>query len=124
MDQTSLDGFERFTKRGRSFKPKVTIRARGQIGFNNGSIQRFGLDKYDYVVLYYSKEKNQLAIQLTNNSDEEGAIRLAKKTGNYFIAGKAFLDFYDVDYNEKVTYDAEESAERVIIVKLKARVVG
>lgn len=118
MEQTMLEGFERFTKKGRSFKSRITIRNRGHIGFNNGSVLRFELDKYEYVVLYYSKEKNQIAVQLTNNKNEEGAIKLVKKPGNYFFSGKAFLDFYRIDYAKTKSYDLESLNSQLVVINL------
>jgi len=118
MDQEILAGFERFTRKGRSFKPRVSIRARGQMGFNNGAVVRFGLDKYEYVILYYSREKNQIAIAPTNDSNEDGAIKLVKKSGNYFFSGKAFLDFYDINYMKTRNCDAISADNKLIVLDL------
>jgi len=118
MEQTMLEGFERFTRKGRSFRPRISIRARGQIGFNNGSVQRFELSKYEFVILYYSKEKNQIAIQLTNNKNEDGSIKLIKKSGNYCFSGKAFLDFYGIDYEKTRTFDLESINGNVLVLNL------
>ena len=118
MEQAILEGFEKFTKKGRSFKPRVTIRARGQIGFNNGSVAKFNLDKFDYIVLYYSKEKNQIAMLLTSNKNEDGAIKLIKRPGNYFFPGKGFLDFYGLSYDKSKSYDAVGADGNVIIINL------
>lgn len=120
VEQKILAGFERFTRKGRSFKPKVTIRARGQMGFNNGSVLRFELDKYEYVILYYSKDKNQIAIQPTNDANEDGAIKLVKKPGNYFFSGKAFLDFYDIKYGKTKNCDAVGMENKLIIIDLSS----
>jgi hypothetical protein len=119
MEQKALAGFERFTRKGRSFRPKVSIRARGQMGFNNGAVLRFELEKYEYVILYYSKEKNQIAIEPTNNANEDGANKLVKKVGNYFFSGKAFLDYYDIKYGGKTkNCDAIGMENKLIVVDL------
>lgn len=119
MEQKILEGFERFAMKGRSFKPKVTIRARGQIGFNNGSVVKFGIEKYDYIVLFYSKEKNQIAMKLTNDKNENGAIKLIKKPGNYCFSGRAFLDFYDIGYDKANIFDVEGMDDNIILISLK-----
>ncbi|MEI7636857.1 MAG: hypothetical protein WCJ37_06085 [Syntrophus sp. (in: bacteria)] len=119
MEQTMLEGFERFTRKGRSFKPRVSIRARGQMGFNNGAVLRFELDKYEYVILYYSKEKNLIAIEPTNNANEDGAIKLVKKTGNYFFSGKSFLDYYSIEYGKKtINCEVKSEGKNLIVVSL------
>ena len=118
MENKDLAGFERFTRKGRSFKPKVSIRARGQMGFNNGAVLRFGLGNYEYVILYYSKDNNRIAIEPTNDANEEGAIKLVKKTGNYFFSGKAFLDFYDIKYGKTRNCDAIGMENKLIVIDL------
>ena len=114
-----LEGFEKFTQQGRSFKPRISIRKRGQIGFNNGSINKFNLKEFDFVVLYMNKADNKIAFKFTNNAKEEGAIKLVKRKNNYFVSGKSFLDFYSVAYDETVSMDAVwEDRSQVAIVQL------
>lgn len=103
-----LENFERFTKPGQTFDPKVSIRKRGQIGFNQGLINLFSLDKYDYVVLFISKDRDQIAFKFTQDPKEEGAIRIAKRKSNYFIAAKNFLDYYQVDYSDTKSFPAKK----------------
>jgi len=111
-----LEGFEKFTHTGRSFKPKISIRKRGQIGFNNGAIKRFRLDRYEFVVLFYSKENNKVAFNFTNSAEDEGAIKLVKKKNNYFISGKSFLDYYNIPYGVSYAFDAEWIPEQLIAI--------
>jgi hypothetical protein len=113
-----LEGFERFTQPGgRSFKPKVSIRKRGQIGFNLGAINRFELDKYEFAVLFMATDRNSIAVKFTNDPNEKGAVKLSKRKGNYFIAAKNFLDYYGVDYSQSTTYPAEwiDEAQAAIV---------
>ena len=42
--------FEKFTQTGKSYRPKISIRSNGQIGFNFGCIEKFSLEKYKYAV--------------------------------------------------------------------------
>jgi hypothetical protein len=117
-----LEGFEKFTKQGRSFKPKISIRKRGQIGFNNGSINKFNLDNFEFVVLYMSKIENKIAFKFTNDSDEEGAVKLVKRKNNYFVSGKSFLDFYSIAYDETISMDAIwNEAAQVAIVQMESK---
>ncbi len=114
-----LEGFEKFTQQGRSFKPKISIRKRGQIGFNNGSINKFNLKEYDFVVLYMNKIDNKIAFKFTSNGKEEGAIKLVKRKNNFFVSGKSFLDFYSIAYDETVSMDAMwDDRAQIAIVQL------
>ena len=115
-----LENFERFTKKGRSYVPKMSIRKRGQVGFNTGAIVRFGLEKYNYVVLFISKERDKMAIKFTNDENEEGAIKIMKRPGNFAFSGKAFFDLYEIPYDKTKTYDIEwVENEHVAIINLK-----
>lgn len=111
-----LEGFEKFTQHGRSFKPKISIRKRGQIGFNNGAIKRFRIDKYDYVVLYYKKDTHKMAFNFTNSEDDDGAIKIIKKKNNYFISGKSFFDYYEIPYGESHSFDVEWNQEELLAI--------
>lgn len=111
-----LEGYEKFTQHGRSFKAKISIRKRGQIGFNNGAIKRFRIDEYDYVVLYYNKDTHKMAFNFTNSEDDDGAIKIIKKKNNYFISGKSFFDYYEIPYGESHSFDVEWNQEELIAI--------
>jgi hypothetical protein len=112
-----LEGFEKFTGHGKSFHPKISIRKRGQIGFNSGAINRCHLDSVDYAVLYYNKVKKQIAFQFTNNEKDEGAIKIQKRPSNYFFSGKSFLDYYSIDYGETVAFEIEwDETQKVALI--------
>ena len=112
--------FERFLYSGKTFKPAVSIRQNGQIGFNNGARKKFKLDEYNYVILYYDKEEEKIGIQLTNNSDEEGVIRLQKRPLSVTIFAKSFLDYYEIDYSKTKRYiPSWDEKNKMIIIKLK-----
>lgn len=104
-----LENFERFTDGGKSFVPKISIRKRGQIGFNGGAYKKFGLDNKEYAILFMSKDHKQVAIRFTNDQTEDGLIKLIKKHGNCFVSGKTFLDFHEIDYDNlaKKSFPAE-----------------
>lgn len=111
-----LEGYEKFTQHGRSFKPKISIRKRGQIGFNNGAIKRFQIDKYDYVVLYYNKDNHKMAFNFTNSENDDGAIKIIKRKNNYFISGKSFFDYYELPYEESQSFDVEWNQEDLLAI--------
>jgi len=114
--------FERFTKSGRSYKPKVSITSSGLIGFNNGAVKRFDLNNYKYSVLYYDKEGKRIGISLTNDENEEGICKLRNRASGADISARAFFDFYEIDYSETRRYDAIwDDVEKKIIIDVKIR---
>ena len=113
--------FEKFTKVGKTFRPKISIRMNGQIGFSNGARERFKLDGYEYVVLYFDKTGMKIGIQPSNDKDGDGVIRLHKRPLNMAISAKSFLEYYSISYNETKTYDPEWNEElQMIVIDLKS----
>ena len=97
--------FEKFTKSGRGFKPKVSIWSRGQIGFNQGAIAHFELQKFGYVVYFYDAEEKKVGFKFTNDANEDGAAKLKMRGTGASASSKAFLDYYNIDYRVTRKYD-------------------
>jgi len=111
--------FERFTETGKSYRPKISIRSNGQIGFNLGAIKKFALNKYKYAVLFFDRENIKIGIKLTN-SEEDGISKLQVRKSNAAISAKAFFDYYSIDYSKSKRYDAVwDEKEQMIIASIK-----
>jgi hypothetical protein len=112
--------FEKFTAVGKSFAPKLSIRSNGQIGFNFGAIEKYGLSKYPYAVLFYDKDTNKIGVKITKNKDEEGACKLSVRNGNASIGAKSFLDYYSIPYSKTARFETVwDEKEEMIIASLK-----
>jgi len=105
--------FEKFTKiRSRGYFPKVSIWGKGQLGFNQGAVGKYGLENFEYAILFYDKENHKIGVRFTKEK-EEGATKLIKRPGSGLsFSAKAFLDFYAIDYLSKtikynIHYDKE-----------------
>jgi hypothetical protein len=92
--------FQRFTQTGQRFKPKISIWDGGQIGFNQGAMKRFNLHNFQYAILYFDQDKNRIGIKFTNEEKEEGSLKFNHRKTGGVISGKAFLDFYGIDYSK------------------------
>jgi len=97
--------FERFTKTGRGYKPRASIWSRGQIGFNQGAVERFHLKDFKYAVLFYDVASSRVGIRFTNDENEEGITKLTTRATGASVSGRSFLDFYDIGYSETKKYD-------------------
>jgi len=109
-------GFERFTKTGRSFMPKVSIWSRGQIGFSVGAVSRYKVDQYDYVVFLYDADSKKVGFEFTNDEKEAGAAKLNKRNTGVIVGAKSFLDYYGIDYKETRQYTLEHDKENNLYV--------
>ena len=100
-------GFERFTQTGRSFVTKMSIWTKGQIGFSTGSVARYNLTDFEYVVFLYDKEAKKVGLVFTNDAKENGAVKLNKRKTGVMVGAKAFLDYYGIDYKETRQYEMQ-----------------
>lgn len=110
--------FERFTQpRSRGYEPMASIWSRGIIGLNQGAVKDFELEKYDYAVLFFDQETRRVGIKFTNNSKEEGAIKITKRASGASISALSFMKNFKIKV-EKTTrckiYYAEDSDLHII----------
>jgi len=111
--------FERFTRTGRGYKPKVSIWSRGQIGFNQGAVERFELKNYKYAILFIDAETSRIGIKFTNDENEEGITKLTKRAGGISFSARAFLDFNDIDYSKTTRYNVDyDKEDELYIIQL------
>jgi hypothetical protein len=110
--------FERFTKtHGKESTPKVTIWRRGQIAISQGGVDKFDVKQFEFAVLFYDRETKKIGIKLTNDSNEDGAIKINKKMrSGVSISGKSFLTYYEIDFSKTIKYDVNDDKENQLLV--------
>lgn len=91
--------FEKFTEKGRGWKPVASIRSNGQIGFNRGCIRRYKLED-GHVSLYYDVDNKLIGIERGANEADDGAHRIIVKSNNAFIGARAFLNWYGIPFED------------------------
>lgn len=113
--------FKKFTKvGGRSFAPKVGIWSKGQIGFNKGAIEKFELNQYDYVMLYFDEEEKKIGFEFTNDASAEGVIKIIKRPTGFSFSANSFLKHYEITPEENVKYDVIfDKEQKLYIIELK-----
>lgn len=111
--------FEKFTHVGRGYKPKVSVTRSGLLGFNQGAVKHFELEKYDWAILYYDKDSARIGIGLTNNENEDGICKLRKRAAGADVSARSFFDYFEINYDETNRYDATwDDNEKMIVVSL------
>jgi hypothetical protein len=96
--------FERFIKTARVYSPFVTIWARGQLAFSAASVRKYHIETYQFAVLHFDLETRRIGIQLTNDAEEPGAIRLRKIGHSFALTIKAFYHHYNLPLTETRQY--------------------
>ena len=103
--------FEKFiAPKKKGFAPKLSIRRGAQIGVNYGAVEKFGLEKYEYAMLYYDKENKRIGIK-PSKEKEKGTLRLRIKDKSGSISARSFLEYYSIDYKSKHSYPARFEEE-------------
>ncbi len=113
-------GFELFTaQKSRGYEPKISIRSRGQIAFNVGAIIRYDIMSYRYAQLYYDAEAYMIGINLTNNEQSEGKVKISKrKDGSAWLSAKSFFNYFNIPLPEKGSEQPEiETFNNMIVLK-------
>lgn len=111
--------FEKFTKTGRGFRPKISIWSRGQIGFNQGAMRWLNVESFGYVIFYYDADTKRVGFELTNDEHAEGANKIKVRQTGASVGAKAYLDYYRIDYRKTRSYDVElDKASNLYVVDL------
>ena len=110
--------FEKFTLTGKSYQPKISIRANGQIGFNQGAVEKCNLKNFEFVVLYFDKDAKRIGMRPTNEK-EDGVCKIQIRDMNGAVGAKSFLDYYSVDYKKTERYDPTwDDTNKMIVISL------
>ena len=111
--------FERYVKRGRVYRPMASIWSRGQIGLNQGAVQRFKLDNFEYAVLFFDAENKRIGIKLTNDETEAGTTKITRGSTGAVISAASFLGFYDIEHDSTTRYAIEfDEDEGLYVINL------
>ena len=112
--------WEKFTITRRSFKPKISIRGKSQIGFNTAAIEDFKLKDYKFAVLYYDKENKRIGVKPTNDKDEEGVRKLrVRELAGASLPARAFIEYHGLGNFSGQRFNAEfDKQEKMIVATL------
>lgn len=106
---------EYFTKEGKGYAPKASIRKPGQIGLNQGAVTRFKFKNGEHVLLGYDREKKMVVIRRLEE-DEKGAKKISLKMNNGAISAKSFFDYFGIPYDKSHAYELHEDKENGLLV--------
>jgi hypothetical protein len=108
-------GIEFFTKEGKGFLPKASVRKPGQIGLNKGCVERYDIKNGEHVLLGYDREKRMVAIRRVKES-QQGAKTVIVKGKSGTIAAKAFFDYFEIPYDKGAAFEIKEDKETGFLV--------
>jgi len=90
--------FVRFDFSGKTLRPRMSIN-QTYLGLNKAAVERFGVQQFKAVVLFYDEQDQRIGVLLTNNEAEVGARSIrVHKGGSATIACRNFVERYSL-YN-------------------------
>ena len=105
--------------RGREWSPGITIRKDRRISIHKATIEQFGLEEMNFVVLSYDAENSVLSIK--PSGEEESALPVVRQaSGPPVIESEDLLDELGIERQEESkSYTAEwDEASKAIVVEL------
>lgn len=112
--------WEKFTKVGRSLKPRISIRGLTHIGFNSAAIIEFKLGDYGFGVLFYDKDNKRIGIKLSNDKDEEGALKLrVRDKSGASIPARSFIAYYKLEKLKGKRFNVELDKDKMIVANIE-----
>jgi hypothetical protein len=99
--------FVKFTETGKCFIPRCSLSPRGVFSFNHAARKKFLMDLYSFAVFYYDSKKNLVGIELTNDENLQGAIKIRLRPTGADIAVKKFTDFFQITPKVTTIYPIE-----------------
>ena len=111
--------WEQFKETTGRFKPKISIRANGSIGFNAGVIRKFGFDKQDYILLFYDAENRKIGIRASAENSGEGTLKLNRFGKAAWVSANRFFNFFDISLEKTKRYDpVMDEKQKMVVVQL------
>jgi hypothetical protein len=88
--------FEPFNSFKGKFNPKISLGKSGGFGFSSGFMERYSLQNYHYLKIFFDKNKFAVAFQFFEK-ETEGAIKFKNRGNSGFFRSNSFLGKYNID---------------------------
>jgi hypothetical protein len=113
--------FEKFIPpQSSGIRPRATIRPSGLISFDAASVEAFGLHSASFAVLYFDKTRKMVGIQITNNENDDGALKLSRRRRSVSVKAPQFFDLYGISFEEAQRFDVgQDPATKILTISLK-----
>jgi hypothetical protein len=112
--------FVKFPGAARGFSARVSLRKNGQLGFNNGAVMHYELQRYPRATLHFDATNRVIGILPVTTEEDPAACRIVHRPGNSYIAAKTFCDYFQISAAEETTrYELKkDDATGMLIMEL------
>lgn len=114
-----LKGFEKFTRkgaRGVQYPALTCYRSGNLFAFNVNAYREYSFENYKGVFLHYDSSTNRIGIELTNDSDANGFLKLSMKNYMTFISSRGFTNYFKIKPFKTIAL--EKATESFLIAQL------
>lgn len=117
--------FERYVasvRRGRTSLPYVSLRRDGQFAFSSKCVDKYGLSRFRYVVLYWDSEGRRVGFQFNIDNEEVGGYKLGHLGRNGLsVCAVAFCSQFSIDHSIAQQFIPRWDEELLVIDLKKSR---
>lgn len=118
-------GFEKFVPPRRQRPPQVSIKKTGTVTFDMNWVSVHGLDKVNYVTLYFDPAHKLLGVRPANDAKEEGALRISHRKRVSSVRARQLFEVYGLNLDKTarfpVHFDEEQGMAVVSLGDVKRR---
>lgn len=108
--------FIKHTEVGKRFLPRVSMSQDGLISFSDAATRKFALDQHKFIVLYYDPDIRRVGIELIDDEQAAGAIKLRLRETGAYAGGKSFVGRFEITLRATTTYDLTKDEESGFLV--------
>ena len=117
----------KFEDAGKRMVDRITITKGGTIGFPTLFYKRNGVNGFKYVILYYSPTEKAIGLELSNDENEKGKLRISHSAQGYgaSVNARLFFRINEIDYisySHKYKWTKESfSGKDLFVIKLSEK---
>ena len=109
--------FEWYTEKTKQQVPMVSIRKRGDFGFNNSCVEDFKLDRFEYVIPGISKDGTKVGLLFLKDGKRKGTAKLRIQGKGAALTITNFCKKYKLtrDSVRRLTPEWDEAAKIMVL---------
>jgi len=103
--------FVEFKKEAKVLEPKVSVWAKGQIGFNRSLVVSLDLVSNKYVNMFYDEDTNSIGFKFSPKKNETSMTIGVSKSGGGIVSAKTFLAQFGITPKQTKSFEVFKNSE-------------
>ncbi|MGA7145210.1 MAG: hypothetical protein WBY47_11955 [Desulfobacterales bacterium] len=112
--------FVKFERPPKKEGTEISICETGEIKINRAASKMYNVFKFKHVIFHFDPDEEMVGIELTYDELDSGAVKIIKKKdGSCTMKAEAFLNHFDIKYDETRNFVPEfDKGAKMIIFDL------